>query len=686
MNARSVHPHAAGRCMPDPRPACAAALLGALACAAFAPPARADIAVTGHSEPATYVRGRTNTYLLDLQVISEAFGGADALYVSLPEGVTLSAVRKRNTFSFCSDVYPAVIGMGSREGGWYQLGYPALDGCGSFSGSPAPGEEQVVLIDMDVPADYAGDLPVVVNVLGDGTGDPPNQASLTLTMADAGAPFGWTFDGVAAPALPSGWTTAQAGAGVAWTTRADGADTAPNAAYAPAPVASGEAVLTGPVVTVPAAGAELQFRQRFATEAGIDGGVLEIAVDGGAFEDILAAGGRFAAGGYTAELAARPGCSGDGANPLAGRAAWTGAQSAFGLTTVALPATAAGHAVQLRWRLGTDCQGGDAGANGWWIDSVRLVSAPPAVSSPAKLAVAMNAGAQRVERLGIGNAGGGSLSYAVTLGDADANDCAAPSNPAWLRLGDASGTLAGGERRVVAVAVDAAGLAEGEHAALLCIASNDAAQPLRRVPLRLAVTPGACAAADRVFANGFDDAADGRCGEALRTYDDRDAFLADLAPGYDENAFTGLRTGYVNGPLPFAGAHAYAVSATPHSDYGDFYLFPGAGVLSGVSADPATELAIAFTGAPVTAVGANVWGQMFQDPTSVITNLQAPTTIVLTLDDGTTETFVAADQQAFRGFVASKPITRLTLQAPEPNADGAYVWGVFDNLVVGRAR
>ncbi len=54
--------------------------------------------------------------------------------------MTLSAVRKRNTFSFCNDIYPLVHGMGTSDGGWYQLGWPALDGCGSFSGSPDPGE------------------------------------------------------------------------------------------------------------------------------------------------------------------------------------------------------------------------------------------------------------------------------------------------------------------------------------------------------------------------------------------------------------------------------------------------------------------------------------------------------------------------------------------------------------------
>jgi hypothetical protein len=345
---------------------------------------------------------------------------------------------------------------------------------------------------------------------------------------------------------------------------------------------------------------------------------------------------------------------------------------------------AAGHRARFRWRLGTDCAGGADAASGWSIDSVRLTSAAPSVSAPAKLAVTAQAGAHGAETLDVGNAGSGSLDYAVTVGSAD---CSAPANPAWLRVDAGSGVLVGGESRAVALAVDVRGLAAGDYAASLCIASNDAAQPLRTVPLRLTVTADACAAADRVFANGFDDAGDGRCSETLRSYDDRTTFLARVGNGYDVNTFTNLRTGDVHTPLRFdRGAYAYTVTVA--SDVADdaLYLFAGAGVLSAVSPDPSTEFTLTFSGAPVTALGGNFWGQMFQDPTSVVMNLQVPTTIVLTLDDGTVETFVADDQQAFRGFVASKPIARLKLRAPDPNADGAYAWAVFDNLIVGSAR
>jgi hypothetical protein len=668
------------------RGACATVLAIAFAGAGLVRPAHADIGVTGSSTPTTYTRGRINSYLLDLSLVSNAFGGADALTFSLPERVTLSAVRKRNTFTFCSDVYPLVNGMGTGQGGWYQLGYPGLDGCGSLSGSPAPGEEQIVIVDVDVPTDYAGDLPVVVNVLGDGIGDPPNEASLTLTMTDDGAPLAWHFDDVTAPALPGGWTTTTAGAGVAWTTQSAIADSAPNALYAPTPATSGEAALTSATVTVSAGGGELHFRQRYATEAAHDGGVLELAIDGGAFTDLLAAGGQFTSGGYTGSLASS--CAGD-ENPLAGRAAWSGTQDAFAAVTAELPASAAGHDVQFRWRLGTDCAGAPGAPNGWWIDDVRFVSTEPVAALPAKFAVTLGAGAQRIEMLALGNDGGGALSYAITTAAAGDGttppDCGMPVTQPWLSIAPASGSVVGGTYDNVALTFDASAVAAGEYSATLCVATNDATRPLRAIPLSLSVSATPCVT-DRLFANGFDDSTDGACSRALRTFDDRDAFLAAVAPGYEENAFTALRTGYVNGPLPFGSAYPYAVTAAPHNDNADFYLFDGAGELSTDFASDASSLTITFTGAPVTALGGNVWGQLFDNFTSIERNLQPPTTIRIELDDGTVETFTATSQQDFRGFIATQPIHSFTLSAPEADADGDFVWGLFDNLVVGSAR
>ena len=67
---------------------------------------------------------------------------------------------------------------------------------------------------------------------------------------------------------------------------------------------------------------QMVFRNSFNLEeesptVGRDGMVLEISINGGAFQDILAAGGNFVSGGYTGRILFTDG-------PLVGRPAWTG--------------------------------------------------------------------------------------------------------------------------------------------------------------------------------------------------------------------------------------------------------------------------------------------------------------------------------------------------------------------------
>jgi len=91
-------------------------------------------------------------------------------------------------------------------------------------------------------------------------------------------------------------------------------------------------------------------------------GVLEISVDGGPFQDILAVGGIFLRGGYNGTIST---CCG---NPLAGRQAWTGNSGGFIDTDVDLRGFA-GHTMALRWRMGSDSSGS---GQGWRVDDVFI--------------------------------------------------------------------------------------------------------------------------------------------------------------------------------------------------------------------------------------------------------------------------------------------------------------------------
>jgi hypothetical protein len=180
------------------------------------------------------------------------------------------------------------------------------------------------------------------------------------------------FDGVTAPALPLAWTTATlSGAANPWTTVASTPDTAPNRVAAGSPANVSDSYVRSQWITLPPGARTLTFRHSFNTEAGYDGGVLEIASQSqlglGTWSDIVSAGGSFAAGGYNNTIS-----NGFG-NPLAGRQAWSGNSGGFITTTVNLPNSLPSSTVKLRFRIGTDSSAGGAG---WSVDTMSIAVDP----------------------------------------------------------------------------------------------------------------------------------------------------------------------------------------------------------------------------------------------------------------------------------------------------------------------
>ena len=187
------------------------------------------------------------------------------------------------------------------------------------------------------------------------------------------------FDGVAAPALPAGWTTSATGGQGVWVTTNANFDTPPNAAFCAASPNIGVGELDSPLIAINSSSAQLVFRNNYSLEAesdgsaAYDGGVLEISIGNGAFQDILAAGGSFVSGGYNMVISSSEGRHN---NPLAGRQAWSGISGPYSTnsyitTIVQLPAAAAGQTIRLKWRCGTDYNN-VLGSVGWWIDTVNV--------------------------------------------------------------------------------------------------------------------------------------------------------------------------------------------------------------------------------------------------------------------------------------------------------------------------
>ncbi|MGI8435501.1 MAG: dockerin type I domain-containing protein [Chthoniobacterales bacterium] len=202
-------------------------------------------------------------------------------------------------------------------------------------------------------------------------------ATYTFVTGSVATASSENFDGVVAPALPAGWTSSATGVGVPWVTTTTTPSSPPNSAFAPDPSNIGDSVLMSNVIAVPAGGARVSFKNNYATESTFDGMVLEISIAGGAYADIISAGGSFVSGGYNATISSSFG------SPIAGRMAWSGSSGGYIDSVVNLPAAANGQDVQLKWRMASDNSVAATGVN---IDDVR-VSNPvcggtaPAVSS-----------------------------------------------------------------------------------------------------------------------------------------------------------------------------------------------------------------------------------------------------------------------------------------------------------------
>jgi hypothetical protein len=195
------------------------------------------------------------------------------------------------------------------------------------------------------------------------------------------------FDGVTAPALPSGWVQNQTvGTTITWTTSTTTPSSAPNAAFAQDPNAANAAAIESPVFAVNSPTATVAFKNNYNTETGsgttgYDGMVLEIKIGSGAWQDILAAGGSFVSNGYNKTI------SSSFSSPIAGRQAWSGNSGGYLDTVANLPAAANGQNVQLRWLMASDSSVGATGVN---IDNIVVTAgvechsceAPPTGHAP----------------------------------------------------------------------------------------------------------------------------------------------------------------------------------------------------------------------------------------------------------------------------------------------------------------
>jgi hypothetical protein len=263
---------------------------------------------------------------------------------------------------------------------------------------------------------FVGTNPTSVAV-GDFTGDgrqdlavanfSSNNVSVMLRRpCPCGATFSENFDGVKPPALPMGWTAANAPPGPAsptWVTSNIDPDTVPNDAFVGAPATVSDKSLLTPGILISSASTQLSFRNNYCLENGFDGGVLEVSspnINAGAFTDITdpAVGASFISGGYNATINPSFG------SPIAGRLAWSGNSCCYICTVINLGPNVNGQTIRLRFRMASDSS---VGGIGWRIDKVQVSDGNGACCStgPAKTILGSVSTRLRVEtggNVGIG--------------------------------------------------------------------------------------------------------------------------------------------------------------------------------------------------------------------------------------------------------------------------------------------
>jgi len=308
------------------------------------------------------------------------FSATNATGNTVTEGFDLPNATLAATGFFVSDAAPGGDGDGSFEPGeTVQLNIPVVNntggtvnnvtgnviGGGSANyGTLINGQTVSRQISYTIPTGaVCGNLQTVtINI----NSDLGTQAGQTRTFR-LGAPiFSGTaqnFDGVPAPALPTGWTQINSGGNTGWVTDTALVGSAPNSAFAPAPATAGQAELIT-TAKITSASAQLSFKNSYNTESTWDGTVLEIQIGDAEYLDITAAGGSFTSGGYNTAMNA--------ISPFGARQAWSGSSNTFVSTVVNLPAAANGRIVNLRWRTASDTNTTPALLPGHRIDDVVL--------------------------------------------------------------------------------------------------------------------------------------------------------------------------------------------------------------------------------------------------------------------------------------------------------------------------
>lgn len=222
-----------------------------------------------------------------------------------------------------------------------------------------------------------GDGPFTFTIQATAVGGCAGTITYTMTTWAQQSVCGQSFDGVIQPNLPVSWVSTATGGLSPWVTTVVNSDAGANTAQAGSATTIGTTQLVTPNYSVAPTAQQMRFRTAFNLEdegvgstIGRDGMVLEISINGGAFQDIIDAGGSFVTGGYNKAISMSFG------SPLSGRMAWSGLSNgttsnpAYITTTVNMPPASYNQLVRMRWVVATDSANSASGDAGVRVDTI----------------------------------------------------------------------------------------------------------------------------------------------------------------------------------------------------------------------------------------------------------------------------------------------------------------------------
>ena len=199
------------------------------------------------------------------------------------------------------------------------------------------------------------------------------QAFTFVVSANASsyfAPQSLLDERVTSTTLPSTVTASSTTANT-WSVSTTQSQSAPNSLFTPDAAATSDQKLETAALALGTGTSALKFSHWYNSQAGFDGGVVEVSTDNGTTWSDLS--NKITAGYYNATIAT-------GSGPLATRKAWSGNSNGFKKASVNL-SSYAGQNVKLRFRFGSNAT---ISGTGWYVDDI-LVERSPVVNIRASL-------------------------------------------------------------------------------------------------------------------------------------------------------------------------------------------------------------------------------------------------------------------------------------------------------------